>query len=92
MKQGIHPTYYKDAVIKCACGATFSAGATEKEISVEICSMCHPFYTGKQKLVDTAGRVDKYKARVRAAEKAKASKEAGDTLKDKIEDSDKKEK
>lgn len=74
MKQGIHPTYYKDANISCACGATFSAGSTEKEIKVEICSNCHPFYTGKQKLVDTAGRVDKFKARMEAATKAKAAK------------------
>jgi len=73
MKQGIHPTYHKEANIKCACGATFSAGSTEKDIFVEICSNCHPFYTGKQKLVDTAGRVDKFKARIEAAKTAKAS-------------------
>jgi large subunit ribosomal protein L31 len=71
MKQGIHPTYHKDATVKCACGATFAVGSTEKEISVEICSSCHPFFTGKQKLVDTAGRVDKFKARVEAARVAK---------------------
>ena|SRR5665647_1527877 len=74
MKEGIHPTYYKEANVKCACGATFAVGSTEKDIFVEICSMCHPFYTGKQKLVDTAGRVDKFKARVKAAEKAKSAK------------------
>jgi len=76
MKDGIHPTYYKDATIKCACGATYLVGSTEKELSVEICSACHPFYTGKQKLVDTAGRVDKFKARIEAASKAKAKKDA----------------
>lgn len=74
MKKGIHPTYYKDASIRCACGATFSAGATEKDIFVEICSNCHPFFTGKQKLIDTAGRVDKFKARIEAATKAKSEK------------------
>lgn len=74
MKEGIHPTYYKNADVKCACGATFPIGSTEKEISVEICSACHPFYTGKQKLVDTAGRVDKFKARMEAANKAKSEK------------------
>lgn len=74
MKQGIHPTYYKDAKVTCACGATFLVGSTEKEIKVEICSNCHPFYTGKQKLVDTAGRVDKFKARMEAANKAKKTK------------------
>ena len=76
MKQGIHPTYNKDAVIKCACGASYLVGSTEKELFVEICSSCHPFYTGKQKLVDTAGRVDKFKARVNAASNAKVKKEA----------------
>ncbi len=72
MKKDIHPTYYKDATIKCACGANYLIGGTEKELSVEICAACHPFYTGKQKLVDTAGRVDKFKARIEAAAKAKA--------------------
>lgn len=70
MKEGIHPAYHKDASIRCACGATFAAGSTEKDIFVEICSNCHPFYTGKQKLVDTAGRVDKFKARLEASKKA----------------------
>lgn len=74
MKKDIHPTYYSDATIKCACGASYLVGSTEKELSIEICSACHPFYTGKQKLVDTAGRVDKFRARVKAAEKAKSSK------------------
>jgi large subunit ribosomal protein L31 len=74
MKEGIHPTYFKESNAKCACGATFSVGSTEKDISVEICSACHPFYTGKQKLVDTAGRVDKFKARIEAASKAKSAK------------------
>lgn len=63
MKKDIHPTYYPDAVVKCVCGNTFKVGSTVKEINVEICSACHPFYTGKQKLVDTAGRVDRFKAR-----------------------------
>jgi large subunit ribosomal protein L31 len=76
MKEGIHPTYFKESNAKCACGATFNVGSTEKDISVEICSMCHPFYTGKQKLVDTAGRVDKFKARIEAASKAKSAKTA----------------
>ena len=62
MKQEIHPDY-KPTVIKCACGATFEAGSTKENINVEICSKCHPFYTGKQKLVDTGGRIDKFKKR-----------------------------
>ena len=61
MKKDIHPTYHPDAKINCACGAVFTIGSTVKEISVEICSQCHPFYTGKEKLVDTAGRVDRFK-------------------------------
>jgi len=64
MKQNTHPTYYPDAKITCACGAIFAIGSTVKNIHVEICSQCHPFYTGKQKLVDTARRVDKFQTRV----------------------------
>ena len=60
MKQDLHPDY-KATVIKCACGATFETGSTKENINVEICSKCHPFYTGKQKLVDTGGRIDKFK-------------------------------
>ena len=63
MKKGIHPTYYHDAKVACACGNTFTTGSTKKELHVEICSACHPFYTGKQKLVDTAGRVEKFQKR-----------------------------
>ena len=64
MKSNTHPTYYPEAKVICACGNTFSTGATVKEIHVELCSACHPFYTGKQKLVDTARRVEKFKERV----------------------------
>lgn len=59
MKEGLHPKY-QEAVVKCACGETFTTGSTKKELHVEICSKCHPFYTGKQKLVDTGGRVEKF--------------------------------
>lgn len=62
MKDGIHPEY-KKCVVKCACGNTFETGSCKDEIKVEICSACHPFYTGKQKLVDTGGRIDKFKKR-----------------------------
>jgi len=61
MKKNIHPEYFADAKIVCACGNTMTIGSTVKEIHVEICSACHPFYTGKEKLVDTAGRVDRFK-------------------------------
>ena len=70
MKTDIHPTYFPDAKIMCACGNIIQAGGTKKEMSVEICGACHPFYTGKEKIIDAAGRVEKFKARV---EKAKAT-------------------
>lgn len=74
MKTGIHPKYDK-TTIKCACGNEFQTRSTVfPEIQVELCSVCHPFYTGKQKFVDTAGRVDKFQARMKAAEEKKASK------------------
>ena len=60
MKADIHPKY-EQATIKCACGNTMTVGSTKKEISVEICSQCHPFFTGKQKLVDTAGRIERFR-------------------------------
>jgi large subunit ribosomal protein L31 len=60
MKDGIHPRYDK-SIVSCACGATFETRSTAPEIRVEICSTCHPFYTGKQKLVDTAGRVERFR-------------------------------
>jgi large subunit ribosomal protein L31 len=63
MKAAIHPTYNKEAKISCACGAEFVIGSTEPVIGIEICSKCHPFYTGKQKLVDTARRVEKFEER-----------------------------
>lgn len=72
MKKDIHPTYYPKAKITCACGAVFRAGSTVENIHVEICSKCHPFYTGKQKLVDTARRVDKFQKR--AAQKETVAK------------------
>jgi len=62
MKEGIHPNYGK-TVIKCACGEVIETGSTKQNIHVEICSKCHPFFTGKQKLVDTGGRVEKFRKR-----------------------------
>jgi len=60
VKQGIHPDYDK-ATVRCACGNEFETRTTIGDITVEICSQCHPFFTGKQKLIDTAGRVDKFR-------------------------------
>jgi large subunit ribosomal protein L31 len=72
VKDKIHPKWYPDARVHCACGKTFTTGSTLKEIAVEICSACHPLFTGQQKFVDTAGRVDKFNQRVAAATKKKA--------------------
>lgn len=63
MKKATHPTYYADALVTCACGNTFTTGSTIKELHVEICAACHPFFTGKQKMMDAAGRVDRFKKR-----------------------------
>jgi large subunit ribosomal protein L31 len=63
MKTDIHPKYYLDAKVVCSCGNSFTVGATQPEIKVDICSKCHPFYTGENKLIDTAGRVEKFKTR-----------------------------
>jgi large subunit ribosomal protein L31 len=73
MKKNIHPAYYADAKIICACGNVIKTGSTVREMKVEICSACHPFYTGKKKILDTTGRVDRFK---KLAEKAAARKEA----------------
>ncbi len=60
MKKGIHPEYY-ECVVTCACGNTFVTRSTKKEIHVEVCNLCHPFFTGKQKIVDSSGRVEKFR-------------------------------
>lgn len=64
MQQGIHPQYHTDAKVKCACGNTWTTGSTQPELNIEICSQCHPFYSGKEKILDTRGRVDKFKKRL----------------------------
>lgn len=64
MKKEIHPKYFDKAKVKCACGNQFTVGSTKEEIEVEICSSCHPFYTGKEKIIDTAGRVERFKKRL----------------------------
>ncbi len=74
MKKGIHPEYYEDAIIKCACGNTIKTGSTKKETEIEICSACHPFFTGKKKVIDTAGRVEKFQARLDSARHARVKK------------------
>ncbi|HEY8314332.1 MAG TPA: 50S ribosomal protein L31 [Candidatus Baltobacteraceae bacterium] len=69
MKDKIHPKWYPEAKVHCACGSTFTTGSTMPQIAVEICSACHPLFTGQQKFIDTAGRVDKFNQRAAAAKK-----------------------
>ena len=70
MKEGIHPKYEK-VIVKCSCGAEFESRSTKQNLHVEICSECHPFYTGKQKLLDTAGRVEKFNKKYNRTEETK---------------------
>lgn len=91
MKEGIHPKVNKEAVVTCACGNSFTTISTMDKISVEICSMCHPFYTGQQKFVDTEGRIDKFNKKQKIAEekkrKAEEVKKSKSKKKSKKEDS-----
>ncbi|MEI6296653.1 MAG: 50S ribosomal protein L31 [bacterium] len=63
MKKDIHPNFYENSKVICSCGNEFEVGSTLKEIRVEICGKCHPFFTGNEKIIDTAGRIEKFKAR-----------------------------
>ena len=74
MKKDIHPKYYPEAKIICACGNIIITGSTKPEMKVEVCSACHPFYTGKKRLVDATGRLDRFKKRFEKTEKIKADK------------------
>jgi large subunit ribosomal protein L31 len=68
MREGIHPTYYHDARVICACGNTFTTGSTKQEVHVDVCSQCHPFYTGQQRIVDRGGQVERFMRRQRRLE------------------------
>jgi large subunit ribosomal protein L31 len=74
MKKDIHPTYFPEAKAICACGATFAIGSTMESFRVEICSNCHPFFSGNEKVLDTAGRVERFKKRAAATKTTKAQK------------------
>ncbi len=77
MKKDIHPKYFSNTKVSCACGNTFTTGSTMEKINVEICGACHPFFTGNEKVMDTAGMVEKFKGRAAKATKTtKAKKEA----------------
>ncbi|HKV85864.1 MAG TPA: 50S ribosomal protein L31 [Ktedonobacterales bacterium] len=71
MKSGIHPKYV-DATVTCACGNTFTVGSTQSTMKVDVCSKCHPFYTGQQRILDTAGRVERFRRRFNIAEEENA--------------------
>jgi large subunit ribosomal protein L31 len=69
MKKDIHPTYFPEAKVTCACGASWTVGSTQEEIRVDICSACHPFFTGEQRIVDTEGQVDRFYKRLEARQR-----------------------
>ena len=75
MKEGIHPEYKTGVKVTCACGNTFETGSTKDQIKVEICSKCHPFFTGKQKFVDSAGRIEKFQRKYAKFQTKKQKKE-----------------
>lgn len=79
MKKELHPKYFDKAEVICACGNKFTVGSTKEHIDVEICSACHPFFTGQEKVMDTAGRVEKFKTRMAKATEAKPKKVAKKT-------------
>ncbi|NPA90031.1 MAG: 50S ribosomal protein L31 [Chloroflexi bacterium] len=68
MRKGIHPTYYEEATVICACGNTWTTGSTVEVIRTDVCSACHPFFTGEQRIVDTAGQVERFMRRLKAKE------------------------
>lgn len=86
MKKKIHPTYTTDAKITCACGVVYQIGSTNPDIQVELCAACHPFYTGKQKIIDTARRVEKFQERAalktgeKTGKKVKAAKRSAQKI------------
>jgi large subunit ribosomal protein L31 len=84
MKQSIHPQYFPEAKVKCACGNVFTVGSTRPEIQIEICSACHPFYTGKGKLIDVAGRVERFRARKAKAIAAPLKKKSEKRIRKKV--------
>lgn len=87
MKSNIHPQFYEDAVVTCSCGNTFVTGSTKKQIIVEVCHRCHPFYTGEQRYIDTKGKVDRFEKKRKAAESYSLKKK---TKKENIKEKDEK--
>ena len=73
MKAAIHPVYHVDAEVRCLCGNTFTTGSTLTELKTEVCSVCHPFFTGTQRIIDTGGQVERFRRRAEQAKKASAA-------------------
>lgn len=96
MKQKVHPAYYHDAAVTCVCGNTFTTGSSKQKIQVDVCSACHPFFTGQMKFVDTQGRVERFQAKMKAAtyvkkqRKTQEPKEAPTSLKEMMQNAKKK--
>ena len=86
MKEGIHPTYYPNAKVICSCGATWLTGSTVEEIRTDVCSTCHPFYTGEQRIVDTAGQVERFMKRLERRQSAAARRDLEQQVKKEAED------
>ena len=76
MKQGIHPNWHHDCLVTCACGNSFTTGSGSKTLQIDICSACHPFFTGEMKFVDRQGRVDRFMQKMKAAQTKKATRKA----------------
>ena len=85
MKEGIHPTYYEDATVVCACGNTWKTGSTRKTIHTDVCSKCHPFYTGEQRIVDTEGQVDRFYKKLQVRKNFVAEQEAREAARTSLE-------
>lgn len=76
MKKGIHPEYFPEATVTCSCGATWVTGSTRPQIRTDVCSMCHPFYTGEQRIIDTAGQVERFMKRLQIKQDMDQSRQA----------------
>ena len=79
MKENLHPEYYPEAVVRCACGNSWTTGSTQPEVRTDVCSACHPFFTGEQRIVDSEGRVDRFYRRLRQAQAAQEGDAEGAT-------------
>jgi large subunit ribosomal protein L31 len=86
MREGIHPTYYPNAKVICSCGATWLTGSTVEEIRTDVCSTCHPFYTGEQRIVDTAGQVERFMKRLERRQSEAARRDLEQQVKREAED------